>query len=87
MKPSIKCLVELHREVTIGCNPKVELWIEEVQKLGTTVLQNILDLLAFSSLMFFLSLRLFGALFTYSLVGTVVSVWYFFPRITGSHRR
>jgi len=41
-----------------------------------------LDLLAFSSLMFFLSMQLFGALATYSFIGTAVSVWFFFPRIT-----
>eukprot|EP00927_Polykrikos_kofoidii_P058049 TRINITY_DN5233_c0_g2_i1.p1 TRINITY_DN5233_c0_g2~~TRINITY_DN5233_c0_g2_i1.p1 ORF type:complete len:619 (+),score=92.50 TRINITY_DN5233_c0_g2_i1:268-2124(+) len=61
---------------------EVEAWIQEVQKLFTVVLQKILDLVAFSSLMFFLSFRLFGALFTYSLVGSFVSVWYFFPRLT-----
>ena len=48
---------------------EVEVWIEEIQALVMVLLQNIFDLVAFSSLMFFLSLRLFGALFTYSLLG------------------
>lgn len=63
---------------------EVEVWIEEVQKLVTTVVQKFLDLIAFSSLMFFLSLQLFGALFTYSAAGTMISVWYFFPRVTAA---
>jgi len=61
---------------------EVEGWVEEIQTLGMTVLQSLLDLLAFSSLMFFLSMQLFGALATYSFIGTSVSVWFFFPRIT-----
>ena len=61
---------------------EVDTWIQEVRDLVLVIVQNILDLLAFSSLMFFLSVRLFGALAAYSLVGTCISVLFFFPRVT-----
>ena len=61
---------------------EVDGWISSSLSLAMTFLQHLMNLVAFSGLMIFLSKRLFGALFVYSLSGTCLMVWLFFPRVT-----
>ena len=61
---------------------EVDGWISSSLSLAMTFLQHLMNLVAFSGLMMFLSKRLFGALFAYSVTGTCLMAWLFFPTIT-----
>ncbi len=61
---------------------EAEKWVLKVQKLCMAVLTCLLDLVAFSSLMFFLSGKLWLALSCYSLAGTCLSMYALFPRVS-----
>ena len=61
---------------------EVESWISEVQRLFTVIIKRGMNLIAFSSLMLFLSARLFGALVLYALFGTLVLYYLFYDNVT-----
>ena len=63
---------------------EVEDYIGNVQRVVLKLLRRGADLVAFSSLMVYLSFRLFGALAMYSLFGTWLLVHFFYEKVTRS---
>ena len=63
---------------------EVEDYVGNVQRVVLKLLRRRADLVAFSSLMVYLSFRLFGALAMYSLFGTWLLVHFFYEKVTRS---
>ena len=61
---------------------EVESWIRDVQHLAIVIVSRIMNLFAFSSLMLYLSSRLFVALTLYAFLGTFILLHYFYEKIT-----
>ena len=66
---------------------EVDSWVSSSLSIVMTFLQHIMNLVAFSGLMMYLSTRLFGALFIYSSAGTIFMAWLFFPSLTELNAR
>ena len=61
---------------------EVESWIRDAQHLAIVIISRIMNLFAFSSLMLYLSSRLFVALTLYAFLGTFILLHYFYEKIT-----
>ena len=61
---------------------EVQNWVGEVQRLFQVILTRVFNLIAFSSLMLYLSTRLFTALTLYAIFGTFLLIYIFYDRIT-----